>query len=123
MNGNLDRTLHLSFGFRDLINDFLQFDENTLLRDEMPDFTFPVSWFDNDLTTDTKRGGGLLRLIERIDDVNTGVTYPADSTVRFTLTSVETVKVRSPAMSVSFFFFTAFVVFGEIRRRTVVLSS
>ena len=95
-NGSIERTLHLSFGFRDLINDFFQFDEDTLLRDEMPDFTSPVSWFDNDLDTDTQRGGGSLRLIERVDDVNTGVTYPIDSTVRFTLTSVETVKVSSP---------------------------
>ena len=95
-NGSLARTLHLSFGFRDLINDFFRFDEDTLLRDEMPDFTSPVSWFDNDLSSDTQRGGGSLRLIERVDDVNTGVNYPVDSTVRFTLTSVETVKVSSP---------------------------
>lgn len=98
-NGSLERTLHLSFGFRDLINDFLTFDEDTLLRDEMPDFTSPVSWLDNDLTSDTQSGSGSFRLIERVDDVNTGVTYPVDSTVRFTLTSVETVKVSSPSIN------------------------
>ena len=97
-NGNIDTTLHLSFGFYDLLNDFLAFGEDTLLRDEMPDFASPVSWFDNDLTSDTKSGGGSLRLIERVDDLNTGVTYPVDSTVRFTLTSVETIKVSSPSI-------------------------
>ena len=64
----------------------------------MPDFASPVSWFDNDLTSDTQSGGGSLRLIERVDDVNAGVTYPVDSTVRFTLTSVETIKVSSPSI-------------------------
>lgn len=98
-DGSLDRTLHLSFGFRDLINDFLAFGEDTLLRDEMPDFAPAVSWFDNDLNTDTQRGGGSLRLIERVDNTNTGVNYPVDSTVRFTLTSVETIKVSSPTMN------------------------
>ncbi|NKX21282.1 hypothetical protein HGF60_06310 [Alteromonadaceae bacterium A_SAG2] len=98
-NGSIDTTLHLSFGFYDLINDFLAFGEDTLLRDEMPDFTSPVSWFDNDLNTDTQRGGGSLRLVERIDDENTGVTYPVDSTVRFTLTSVETINVSSPPIN------------------------
>lgn len=98
-NGSLERKLHLSFGFRDLINDFFEFDEDTLLRDEMPDFTSPFSWFDNDLNTDAQSGGGSLRLIERVDDVNAGVTYPTDSTVRFTLTSVETVKVSSPTIN------------------------
>jgi len=98
-NGSLDRTLHLSFGFRDLINDFLAFGEDTLLRDEIPDFASAVSWFDNDLNTDTQRGGGSLRLIERVDNVNTGVNFPVDSTVRFTLTSVETIKVSSPTMN------------------------
>ena len=97
-NGNIDTTLHLSFGFYDLLNDFLAFGEDTLLRDEMPDFASPVSWFDNDLTSDTQSGGGSLRLIERVDDVNAGVTYPVDSTVRFTLTSVETIKVSSPSI-------------------------
>ena len=97
-NGSIERTLDLSFGFRDLINDFLAFDEDTLLHDEMPDFASPVSWFDNDLNTDTQRGGGSLRLTERVDDVNTGVTYPVDSTVRFTLTRVEAVKVSSPSI-------------------------
>ncbi|AXT37209.1 hypothetical protein D1814_00130 [Alteromonas sp. BL110] len=95
---SLERTQDLSFGFRDLINDFLAFNEDTLLRDEMPDFTSPVSWFDNDLTTGTQKGGGSLKLVERVDDVNAGVTYPVDSTVRFTLTSVETVKVSSPTI-------------------------
>ena len=116
-NASLERTLHLSFGFRDLINDFFQFDEDTLLRDEMPDFTSPVSWFDNDLDTDTQRGGGSLRLIERVDDVNTGVTYPVDSTVRFTLTSVETVKVSSPTMNFSLYFFAVLLFVVKVRRR------
>ena len=116
-NGSLERTLHLSFGFRDLINDLLAFDENTLLRDEMPDFTSPVSWFDNDLTSDTQSGGGSLRLIERVDDLNTGVTYPVDSTVRFTLTSVETVKVSSPTMNFSFYFFVVLLFVVKVRRR------
>ena len=116
-NGSLERTLHLSFGFRDLINDFLAFDEGTLLRDEMPDFTSPVSWFDNDLTSDTKSGGGSLRLIERVDDLNTGVTYPVDSTVRFTLTSVETVKVSSPTMNFSFYLLAGFLLFAKLRNR------
>ena len=75
-NGSLERTLHPSFGFRDLINDFLAFGEDTLLQDEMPDFASPVSWLDNDLNSDTRSGGGSLRLIERVDDVNAGVTYP-----------------------------------------------
>ena len=116
-NGSLERTLHLSFGFRDFINDFLAFDEDTLLRDEMPDFTSPVSWFDNDLTSDTQSGGGSLRLIERVDDLNTGVTYPVDSTVRFTLTSVETVKVSSPTMNFSFYLLAGFLLFAKLRNR------
>ena len=116
-DGSLDRTLHLSFGFRDLINDFLAFSEDTLLRDEMPDFTSPVSWFDNDLTTDTQSGGGSLRLIERVDDVNAGVTYPVDSTVRFTLTSVETVTVSSPTMAFSFYLLAGFLLFDKVRNR------
>jgi len=117
--GSLERTLDLSFGFRDLVNDFLQFDGNTLLRDEMPDFASSVSWFDNDPTSDNQRGGGSLRLVERVDDVSTGVTYPVDSTVRFTLTSVETVKVSSPTMTLSFCFFTACVLLGKITRRKI----
>ena len=121
-NGSLERTLHLSFGFRDLINDFFEFDEDTLLRDEMPDFTSPVSWFDNDLNTDTQRGGGLLRLIERIDDVNTGVTYPVDSTVRFTLTSVETVKVSSPPMTFSFYLCVTFLLLGKVRTQKFLVK-
>lgn len=116
-NGSLERTLHLSFGFRDLINDFFEFDEYTLLRDEMPDFTSPVSWFDNDLNTDTQRGGGSLRLIERVDDVNTGVTYPVDSAVRFTLTSVETVKVSSPIMNSLILLSVLLLWFGRIETR------
>lgn len=116
-NGSLERTLHLSFGFRDLINDFLAFDEDTLLRDEMPDFTSPVSWFDNDLTSDTQSGGGSLRLIERVDDVNAGVTYPVDSTVRFTLTSVEMVKVSSPTMNFSLYLLAGFLLFAKLRTR------
>ena len=115
-NGSIDTAMHLSFGFYDLINDFLAFGEDTLLRDEMPDFASPVSWFDNDLTSDTQSGNGSLRLIERVDNVNTGVTYPVDSTVRFTLTSVETVNVSSPTMTFSFFFFAAFLVFSKIRK-------
>ena len=116
-NGSLERTLHLSFGFRDLINDFLAFDEDTLLRDEMPDFSSPVSWFDNDLTSDTQSGGGSLRLIERVDDVNAGVTYPVDSTVRFTLTSVEMVKVSSPTMNFSLYLLAGFLLFAKLRTR------
>jgi len=116
-NGSLERTLHLSFGFRDFINDFLAFDEDTLLRDEMPDFTSPVSWFDNDLTSDTQSGGGSLRLIERVDDVNAGVTYPVDSTVRFTLTSVEMVKVSSPTMNFSLYLLAGFLLFAKLRNR------
>lgn len=116
-NGSIDRTLHLSFGFRDLINDFLAFNEDTLSRDEMPDFASPVSWFDNDLTTDTQSGGGSLRLIERVDDVNTGVTYPVDSTVRFTLTSVETVKVSSPTMNLDFYLFAFFLLFVKFHKQ------
>lgn len=115
-NGSLERTLHLSFSFRDLINDFLAFDEDTLLLDEIPDFTSPVSWFDNDLTSDTQSGSGSLRLIERVDNVNTGVTYPVDSTVRFTLTSVEMVTVSSPSMTFSFFFFAACVLFIKFNK-------
>ena len=122
-NGSLERTLHLSFGFRDLINDFLAFDEGTLLRDEMPDFTSPVSWFDNDLTSDTKSGGGSLRLIERVDDLNTGVTYPVDSTVRFTLTSVETVKVSSPTMNFSFYFFVVLLFVVKVRKRNLSFNN
>jgi len=122
-NGSLERTLHLSFGFRDLINDLLAFDENTLLRDEMPDFTSPVSWFDNDLTSDTQSGGGSLRLIERVDDVNTGVTYPVVSTVRFTLTSVETVKVSSPTMNFSFYFIVVLLFVVKVRKRKLSFNN
>ncbi len=120
-NGSLERTLHLSFGFRDLINDFLAFDEDTLLRDEMPDFTSPVSWFDNDLTSDTQSGGGSLRLIERVDDLNTGVTYPVDSTVRFTLTSVETVNVSSPTMTFSFYLFVFFLLWRKVDKQNFLI--
>ncbi|MDW5285842.1 hypothetical protein R6Y90_12820 [Alteromonas macleodii] len=119
-DGSLDRTLHLSFGFRDFINDFLAFGEDTLLRDEMPNFASAVSWFDNDLTSDTQSGGGSLRLIERVDDVNAGVTYPVDSTVRFTLASVETIKVSSPTMTFSFYLFAAFLLSGKIRKQKII---
>ena len=122
-NGSLERTLHLSFGFRDLMNDFLAFNEDTLLRDKMPDFTSPVSWFDNDLTSDTKSGGGSLRLIERVDDLNTGVTYPVDSTVRFTLTSVETVKVSSPTINFSFYFFVVLLFVVKVRKRNLSFNN
>lgn len=116
-NGIIERTLDLRFGFRDLFNDFLQFDEDTLLQDEMPDFTSPVSWFDNDLTSDTQSGGGSLRFTERVDDEITGVTYPVDSTLRFTLTSVETVSVSSPTMNLCFYFFIALLFVGKARKR------
>lgn len=116
-NGSLERTLELSFGFCDLINDFFAFGEDTLLRDEVPDFASPVSWFDNDLTSDTQRGGGSLRLTERVADVNMRVTYPVDSTVKFTLTSAETVKVSSPVMTFSFYYIAAIDLFGKISRR------
>tara|TARA_Y100000052_G_C2946303_1_gene84058 strand:+ start:190 stop:1038 length:849 start_codon:yes stop_codon:yes gene_type:complete len=122
-NGSLERTLHLSFGFRDLINDFLAFDEDTLLRDKMPDFSSPVSWFDNDLTSDTQSGGGSLRLIERVDDLNAGVTYPVDSTVRFTLTSVETVKVSSPTMNFSFYFFVVLLFVVKVHKRNLSFNN
>lgn len=116
-NGSIDTTLHLNFGFHDLINDFLAFGEDTLLRDEMPDFASPVSWFDNDPTSDSQSGSGSLRLIERVDNVNTGVTYPVDSTVRFTLTSVKTVTVSSPTMAFSFYLLAGFLLFDKVRNR------
>ena len=87
----------------------------------MPDFTSPVSWFDNDLTSDTQSGGGSLRLIERVDDLNTGVTYPVDSTVRFTLTSVETVKVSSPTMTLSFYLFVFFLLWRKVDKQNFLI--
>lgn len=52
LNGSLERILYLSFGFCDLINDFLVFDEDILLWDEMFDFILLVLWFDNDFILD-----------------------------------------------------------------------
>ena len=94
----LERRLNLSFGFRDLNNDLWQFNKDTLIGYDMPDFTMPISWRDNIFSSDDQTGGVFFRFREEFENMSTGDTYSVDSTIRFTLDSVESVTVPSPAV-------------------------
>ena len=64
----------------------------------MPDFTMPISWRDNIFSSDDQTGGVFFRFREEFENMSTGDTYSVDSTIRFTLDSVESVTVPSPAV-------------------------
>ncbi|MBQ4828179.1 hypothetical protein J8L84_02655 [Alteromonas sp. MMG017] len=95
--GETISTYNLSIYFFDLINDFLVFSEETELFDKQPDFSQPFSWIDLDVTDDNQKGSGTLRVRESFYPAAGGFERNIDSTLGFTLASVNAVRVSSPS--------------------------
>jgi hypothetical protein len=100
--GETNLTYDLSIYFFDLINDFLVFSEETELFDKQPDFSQPFSWVDVDFTDDNQKGSGTLRVRENFYPAAGGFERNIDSTLGFTLASVNAVRVNSPSTWVIF---------------------
>ncbi|AMJ86436.1 hypothetical protein [Alteromonas sp. Mac1] len=108
-------TYNLSIYFFDLINDFLVFSEETELFDKQPDFSQPFSWTDVDFTDDNQKGSGTLRVRESFYPATGGFERNIDSTLSFTLASVNAVRVSSPSTWVMMIIF-----FGLFIRKLLV---
>jgi len=106
-------TYNLSIYFFDLINDFLVFSEETELFDKQPDFSQPFSWADLDFTDDNQKGSGTLRVRESFYPATGGFERNIDSTLGFTLASVNAVRVNSPSTWLIF----TFIVIVAIKKR------
>lgn len=73
------------------------FSEETELFDKQPDFSQPFSWIDLDFTDDNQKGSGTLRVRESFYPATGGFERNIDSTLSFTLASVNAVRVSSPS--------------------------
>ena len=114
--GETNLTYDLSIYFFDLINDFLVFSEETEMFDKQPDFSQPFSWVDVDFTDDNQKGSGTLRVRENFYPAAGGFERNIDSTLGFTLSSVNAVRVNSPSTWMIMIIFLGLL----IRKRVIV---
>lgn len=115
-NGESNTAYNLRIYFIDLVNDFLQFSEDTHLFDKQPDFSQPFFWEDSDFSDDDQRGSGSFDVAQYFYSTDGDYERLVDSEVRFNLSSVSAVKVSSTSSLVSFIFL--FIGFTVMRNAT-----
>ena len=110
-NGESNTAYNLSIYFIDLVNDFLQFSEDTNLFDKQPDFSQSFLWEDADFSNADQQGSGTFEVSQYFYSTDGDYERLVDSEVRFNLSSVSAIKVSSTSSLASFIFlFVGFAV-------------
>lgn len=117
-NGESNTAYNLSIYFIDLVNDFLQFSEDTNLFDKQPDFSQSFLWEDADFSNADQQGSGTFEVSQYFYSTDGGYERLVDSEIRFNLSSVSAIKVSSTSSLFSFIFlFIGFAVMRSANSR------